>query len=56
VLARLLHTRGGRLVSLEHDQTRATRARSNLAAAALAEIAQVAFAPLEPPPARDGLP
>lgn len=56
VLARLLHTRGGRLVSLEHDRTWATRVRSNLAAAGLAEIAQVALAPLEPHPlARDGL-
>jgi predicted O-methyltransferase YrrM len=57
VLARLLHTRGGRLVSLEHDQTWATRVQSNLAAAGLAEVAQVALAPLEPHPlARDGLP
>jgi predicted O-methyltransferase YrrM len=57
VLARLLHTRGGRLVSLEHDQTWATRVRSQLAAAGLAEIAHVALAPLEPHPlARDGLP
>lgn len=56
VLARLLHTRGGRLVSLEHDQTWATRVQSNLAAAGLAEIARVALAPLEPHPlARDGL-
>jgi predicted O-methyltransferase YrrM len=56
VLARLLHTREGRLVSLEHDQTWATRVQSNLAAAGLAEIAQVALAPLEPHPlARDGL-
>ena len=56
MLARLLHTRGGRLVSLEHDQTWATRVQSNLAAAGLAEIAQVALAPLEPHPlARDGL-
>jgi hypothetical protein len=50
VLARLLHTRGGRLVSLEHDQTWATRVRSNLAATGLAEIAQVALAPLKPHP------
>jgi predicted O-methyltransferase YrrM len=55
VLARLLHTRGGRLVSLEHDQAWATRVRSSLAAAGLAEIAQVALAPLDPHP-RDGLP
>ena len=56
VLARLLHTHGGRLVSLEHDPTWATRVQSNLAAAGLAEIAQVALAPLEPHPlARDGL-
>jgi predicted O-methyltransferase YrrM len=56
VLARLLHTRGGRLVSLEHDQTWATRVQSNLAAAGLTEIAQIAIAPLEPHPlARDGL-
>jgi len=56
VLARLLHTRGGRLVSLEHDQAWATRVRSDLAAAGLAEIAQVALAPLQPHPlARDGL-
>jgi len=57
VLARLLHTRGGRLVSLEHDQTWATRVRSHLAAAGHAETAQVALAPLEPHPlARDDLP
>jgi predicted O-methyltransferase YrrM len=56
VLARLLHTHGGRLVSLEHDQTWATRVRTNLAAEGLAEIAQVALAPLEPHPlAREGL-
>lgn len=56
VLARLLHTRGGRLVSLEHDQAWATRVRSHLAAAGHAEIAQVALAPLEPHPlGRDGL-
>ena len=56
VLARLLRTRGGRLVSLEHDPTWATRVHSNLAAAGLTEIAQVALAPLEPHPlARDGL-
>ena len=52
----LLHTRGGRLVSLEHDPTWATHVHSNLADAGLAEIAQVALAPLEPHPlARDGL-
>jgi predicted O-methyltransferase YrrM len=57
VLARLLHARGGRLVSLEHDRAWAGRARSNLAADGLAEIAQAALAPLEPHPlARDGLP
>jgi predicted O-methyltransferase YrrM len=57
VLARLLHTRGGRLVSLEHDETWATRVRGELAAAGHAGIAQVALAPLEPHPlARDGLP
>lgn len=56
VLARLLQTLGGRLVSLEHDQTWATRVRSSLAVAGLAEIAQVALAPLEPHPlARDDL-
>jgi predicted O-methyltransferase YrrM len=56
VLARLLHTHGGRLVSLEHDQTWATRVQSNLATARLTEIARVALAPLEPHPlARDGL-
>ncbi len=56
VLARLLHTHGGRLVSLEHDPTWATRVQTNLAATGLAEIAQVALAPLEPHPlARDGL-
>ena len=56
VLARLLYTRGGRLVSLEHDPTWATRVRSDLAAAGHADIAQVALAPLEPHPlARDDL-
>jgi predicted O-methyltransferase YrrM len=50
VLARFLHTRGGRLVSLEHDQTWATRVRGELAAAGLAEIARVVLAPLEPHP------
>jgi predicted O-methyltransferase YrrM len=56
VLARLLHTRGGCLVSLEHDQTWATRVRTSLAATGHAEIAQVALAPLEPHPlARDDL-
>lgn len=56
VLARLLHTRGGSLVSLEHDQTWATRVQGNLVAAGLAEIARVVLAPLEPHPlARDGL-
>ena len=56
VLARRLHTRGGRLVSLEHDPTWATRVRSELAAAGLTETAHVALAPLEPHPlARDGL-
>jgi predicted O-methyltransferase YrrM len=55
-LARLLHRRGGRLVSLEHDQSWATRVRGELAAAGLAEIAQVVLAPLEPHPlAREGL-
>jgi predicted O-methyltransferase YrrM len=47
-LARLLHVRGGRLLSLEHDQAWAGRVRSNLAAAGLAETAQVVLAPLEP--------
>ena len=56
-LAELIQQRGGRLVSLEHDETWATRVRSNLAAAGLAETAQVTLAPLEPHPlARDGLP
>ena len=56
VLARLLQTCGGRLVSLEHDQTWATRVHTNLAAAGLTEIAHVTLAPLEPHPlARDGL-
>jgi predicted O-methyltransferase YrrM len=56
VLARLLHARGGRLVSLEHDQAWATRVHTNLDAAGLTEVAQVALAPLEPHPlARDGL-
>lgn len=57
VLARLLHDRGGRLVSLEHDQSWATRVRGDLAAAGLGEVAKVTLAPLEPHPlARDGLP
>ncbi len=56
VLARLLHTRGGRLVSLEHDPAWAARVRSDLAVAGHADIAQVALAPLEPHPlARDDL-
>ena len=56
VLARLLHNRGGRLVSLEHDPAWATRVRRDLAAAGHAQIAQVALAPLEPHPlARDDL-
>jgi hypothetical protein len=42
------------LVSLEHDQTCATRVRSNLAAAGHTEIAPVALAPLLL--AREGLP
>jgi predicted O-methyltransferase YrrM len=57
VLARLLHTHGGRLVSLEHDQTWATRVHTNLAAQGLDDVAQVTLAPLEAHPlARDGLP
>jgi predicted O-methyltransferase YrrM len=57
VLARLLHARGGRLVSLEHDQAWAARVRNELAFEGHAEVAQVALAPLEPHPlARDGLP
>ena len=57
VLARVLHARGGRLVSLEHDQRWATRVRRHLAAAGHTDLAQVALAPLEPHPlARDGLP
>jgi predicted O-methyltransferase YrrM len=44
------------LVSLEHDQTWATRVQSNLATARLTEIARAALAPLQPHPlARDGL-
>jgi predicted O-methyltransferase YrrM len=56
VLARRLRTLGGSLVSLEHEETWATRVRNELAAAGLTEIAHVALAPLEPHPlARDGL-
>ena len=55
-LAQLTHERGGRLVSLEHDELWGTRVRSNLAAAGLAETARVILAPLQPHPlARDGL-
>ena len=55
-LAELTHEHGGRLVSLEHDELWATRVRSNLAAAGLAETARVTLAPLQPHPlARDGL-
>jgi predicted O-methyltransferase YrrM len=55
-LAQLTQKRGGRLVSLEHDQLWATRVRSSLAAAGLAETARVMLAPLQPHPlARDGL-
>jgi len=55
-LAELTHERGGRLVSLEHDELWATRVRSNLAAAGLAETARVTLAPLQRHPlARDGL-
>jgi predicted O-methyltransferase YrrM len=57
VLARLLRTRAGCLVSLEHDRAWATRVQSDLAAADLAEIARVTLAPLEPHPlALNGLP
>jgi predicted O-methyltransferase YrrM len=55
-LARLLHAHGGRLLSLEHDRTWATRVQGHLDAAGLAATAQVVLAPLEPHPlARDGL-
>ena len=55
-LAELTRDRGGRLVSLEHDELWATRVRSNLAAAGLAETARVTLAPLQRHPlARDGL-
>jgi len=55
-LAELTHERGGRLVSLEHDELWATRVRSNLAAAGLAETARVTLTPLQRHPlARDGL-
>jgi predicted O-methyltransferase YrrM len=55
-LAELTHERGGRLVSLEHDELWATRVRSNLAAAGLAETARVTLAPLQRHSlARDGL-
>jgi predicted O-methyltransferase YrrM len=55
-LAELTHERGGRLVSLEHDELWATRVRSNLAAAGLAQTTRVTLAPLQPHPlARDGL-
>jgi predicted O-methyltransferase YrrM len=57
VLARLLHTRAGRLVSLEHDRAWAARVGDELASGGLAETAQIALAPLEPHPlARDDLP
>jgi predicted O-methyltransferase YrrM len=52
-LARLVRERGGRLVSLEHDELWAGRVREHLAAAGLAATAQVVLAPLEPGP---GLP
>jgi predicted O-methyltransferase YrrM len=50
VLARLLLALAGRPVSLEHDRAWATRVRSDLAAAGLAEIGRVALARLEPHP------
>jgi predicted O-methyltransferase YrrM len=57
VLARLLHTRAGRLVSLEHDEAWAARVGNELASGGLVETAQIALAPLEPHPlARDDLP
>jgi predicted O-methyltransferase YrrM len=52
-LAKLVQAREGRLVSLEHDERWAVRVRGQLAAAGLAETAQVILAPLEPGP---GLP
>jgi predicted O-methyltransferase YrrM len=57
VLARLVHARGGRLVSLEHDRAWAARVGDELASNGLAETAQIVLAPLEPHPlARDELP
>ena len=57
VLARLLHTRTGRLVSLEHDEVWAARVGNELASGGLAETARIVLAPLEPHPlARDDLP
>jgi predicted O-methyltransferase YrrM len=47
-LARIVRERGGRLVSLEHDEFWAGRVREHLAAAGLAETAEVVLAPLEP--------
>jgi len=56
VLARQLHARGGRLISLEHDPVWADRVRGHLSAAGLAEVARVELAPLGPHPlALDGL-
>jgi predicted O-methyltransferase YrrM len=55
-LAELTHERGGRLVSLEHDELWAMRVRRQLAAAGLAETACIVLAPLQPHPlAREGL-
>lgn len=55
-LAEVVHERGGRLISLEHDASWAARVVDELATAGLGGTASVLFAPLEPHPfARAGL-
>ena len=56
-LAELIHERGGRLISLEHDASWAERVHAELVASGLAETAHIVRAPLEPHPlGRDGRP
>jgi predicted O-methyltransferase YrrM len=47
-LAEVVHARGGRLISLEHDPAWAARVEDTLVAAGLAETARIIRAPLEP--------
>jgi len=47
-LAEVVHARGGRLISLEHDAAWAARVEDALVAAGLAETVRIIRAPLEP--------